>query len=339
MKNRNIKISVLLLTAACVIVCALHMTSCMPSYPKEKLPEMIKEIFRIEYKMDVDVAIEGGTLGIYHPMEGLLDVNMSISTEAWDQISNLILVASRVVLSTDADIKFYCVIAQDVRLPELQVVIIKYVDDVKHGMYRSIGRDESFKRTLFNINLTPQAKKERSVESIFDKLGLEEDVRESVLKEFFRSPPTKISDIGFWRGTFFLKEIMLPEFLAEQISNRIKLDFREEQTLGSTFSFQSSEGYFEKDVTNENFFDIRFKIFDKVIPIKSIEAREEKIEKILTIVNAVVDGYKFFEFDHVEIQDQIVDAKLVVSKENIINFNSKSTSLKDVVETSKPYFG
>ncbi len=338
MTKKNIKGSALIFASLCCLICALYMSSCMPTYPKEKLPEMIKEVFRIEYGMEVDVAIEGGTLGIYHPMKGLLDVNMSISSDAWDQISNLILVASRVVLSTDADIRFYCVVAQDLRLPELQVVIIKYVNDVKQGMYRNIGRSESFKRTLFTINLTPQAKKERSVESVFDKMGLEEGTRESVLKEFFRSPPTKISDIGFWRGTFFLKEITLKEFLAVQIANRIKLDFREPEGLGKTFSFQSSEGYFDKRADGEEYFDIRFKIVDKVLPGEFQQAREEKIEKMLKIVNTVVDGYKFYDFKFLELHDQIVDSKLIVTKESIMNFDPKTTILKDVVETSKPYF-
>jgi len=80
------------------------------TYPKEELPDTVKAVCKIEYGMDVDVTVKGSTMGIYYPMEGLLDVGMGISEAAWDKIGNLLLIASRVVLSTDADIKFYCVI-------------------------------------------------------------------------------------------------------------------------------------------------------------------------------------------------------------------------------------
>jgi len=153
--RQNEVLSLILGIALVAAMVFLPLSGCMPTYPKEKLPETVKQVCKIEYGMNVDVMVIGQTMGIYYPMEGLMDISLGIKEEAWDKISNLILVASRVVLSTDADIKFYCVITQDAKLPELQVVIIKYVDDVKLGMYRGISRSESFKRTLFSINLTP----------------------------------------------------------------------------------------------------------------------------------------------------------------------------------------
>ena len=208
MRNMKIKKNFVSITCAAVFLATVVcLPACMPTYPKEKLPQAVQSICKIEYDMEVDVTVVGSTMGIYYPMEGLLDVGMGISEPAWDKISNLILIASRVVLSTDADIDFYCVITQDARLPELQVAIIKYVDDIKRSMVRNISRGESFKRTLFSINLTPQATKERSIEKVFDKLGVEESTRKKVLDEFFRSPPARIKDIGYWRENFYLKEI------------------------------------------------------------------------------------------------------------------------------------
>jgi hypothetical protein len=205
MKKLSLARSVILIVSAVMLIsAALILPACVPTYPKEKLPEAVKSVCKLEYDMEVDVVMVGSTMGIYYPMKGLLDIGLGINRDAWDAISNLVLVASRVVLSTDADVRFYCVITQDARLPELQVVIIKYVEDVKRGMYRNISRSESYKRTLFSINLTPQARKERSVEKVFEKLGVEDKTREKVLDEFFRTPPTKLSDIGYWRGRFYL---------------------------------------------------------------------------------------------------------------------------------------
>lgn len=320
-----------------LLISLVCLSSCIPTYPKEKLPETIKEVCRIEYAMSVDVALAGSTLGIYYPMEGLLDAGMGISREAWDKVSNLILIASRVVLSTDADIKFYCVVTQDARLPEMQMVIIKHVEDIKRGMYRNISRSESFKRTLFSVNLTPQAQKERSIEKVFDKLGLDDDTRETVMNEFFRSPPTKMSDIGYWRDHFYLKDIFMEEFLAAQIANRIKIDFRGDERLAKLYKYKSVEGYFSTR-NDKKFFLIRFKIFDEAKDTEKIDLRKKKIQEIVRIANEVVYGYKFEDFDFLEMEDQLANINLWAASNDIYAFHKEKLPVEDIVKTSESYF-
>ena len=309
----------------------------MPSYPKEKLPEAVKEICRIEYGMDVEATVVGSTLGIFYPMEGLLDVNFGISKDAWDKVSNLILIASRVVLSTDADISFYCVITQDARLPELQMIIIKYVDDIKRGMYQDISRDESFKRTLFSINPTPQATKERSIEKVFDKLGLEPGTRENIMNEFFRSTPTKLSDIGYWRGNFYLKEIIKQEFLVAQIANRIKIDFRQDKELEELYKFRSADGSYVDEKDKKHFL-IQFKLFDQKESDGKINMKERKIYEIMHIASEVVYGYNFKDFDYLEMQDLLENVTLQADAADVYDFNKRHLSVKDVVRASGKYF-
>jgi len=327
--------TLVLFTLVSVIWCS---SGCVTSFPREELPGAVKSICKGEYNMDVDVIVAGGTMGIYYPMKGLLDAGLGISSEAWDTISNLLLIASRVVLSTDADIKFYCVIAQDARLPELQVVIIKYVEDVKHGMYRHISRGESFKRTLFTINLTPQAKKERSIEKIFNNFNVGEETRQSVMDDFFRSPPTRLSDIGYWRGKFYLKNITMEEFLAAQIANRIKLGFRGEEELKKLFKYEAVESDFisQNDVKT---FRVKFKIADEGQSGEGEKSRNErKIEEIIKVANKVVRGYKFKQFDFLTLEDQLENATLKITEKNVFNFNKKKLSVKDVTQAPAGYF-
>jgi hypothetical protein len=333
------KSTAILISAVTFIVCAaLFLPACMPTYPKEKLSEAVKEVCKIEYNMEVDVVVRGSTMGIYYPMTGLLDVGLGISKDAWDDISNLVLVASRVVLSTDADIKFYCVITQDARLPELQVVIIKYVEDVKRGMYRNISRNESYKRTLFSINLTPQAKKERSIEKVFDKMSIEEKTREKVMDEFFRAAPTKLSDVGYWKGRFYLKDITMEEFLAAQIANRVKIDFRTEKRLSEIFDYKSAEGSFMSS-KGKRYFLLQFKITDKVTKEESLTApRVEKVQQLVRIANEVVYGYKFKNFDFMEMFDQYENARLRVNEKDIYDFNRKKLPVKEIVHAPPSYF-
>lgn len=319
-------------------ICALlSLSACVPTYPKEKLPEAVKAICKIEYNMDVDVTVTGTTMGIYYAMGGLFDAGLGISDKSWDTISNLLLIASRVVLSTDADINFYCVITQDVRLPELQVVIIKHVEDIKHGMYSNISRDESFKRTLFSINLTPQARKERTIERIFNKLVIEEETRQKVLNEFFRSQPTKLNDIGYWKDKFYIKEINMEEFLASQIANRIKIDFRNDKKLLKLYEYNASEGLFVSAV-DERFFLIKFKIADIGSSDKGNNLRIKKIKEIIRIANEVVYGYKFKKFGFLILEDQSENVTLKINEEDVYNFNKKQLVIENIVQAPAGYF-
>lgn len=315
----------------------LAMPACTPTYPKEKLPQTVKQVCKAEYNMDVDVTVVNSTMGIYYPMKGLLDVNLGISNDSWDKISDLILVASRVVLSTDADIKFYCVITQDARLPELQVVIIKYVEDTKRGFYIDISRNESYKRTLFSINLTPQAKKERSVDQVFDKLGVADETRQKVLEEFFRSTPTKLSDVGYWRGKFYLKDITLAEFLAAQMSNRMKIDFRTDKPLLGAFSYKSSEGLFTPE-KQKGYFVLKFNIEDQKKSDATFNARAKKIQEIMRIASEVTYGYEFNDFDYIVMEDQLANARLTAKAADVHDFNKKKLRAEKVVQAPPGYF-
>jgi len=312
------------------VICSVVLTSCTPTYPKERLAEVVKTVCKEEYDMDVDATVLGSTIGLYYPMEGLLDAGMGISEEAWDQISNLLLVASRIVLSTDADINFYCVVTQDVRLPELQVVIIKYVDDVKRGMVRNITRNESFKRTLFSINLTPQAEKERSVEKVFNRLGVEDEIRQKVLDEFFKSKPTKLSDVGYWKGDFYLKDITLEEFLAEQIANRVKTDFRGDKGLIEEFKYIYAESVYIPENDTGSFF-LKFKIADQSAEKKPEDILNRKLKEIIRITNEVVYGYKFENFDFLILEDQLENTRFAISGEDLYNFHKEKPLVEEIV--------
>jgi len=83
-KSKYIRISRAAFAGAALGLAAmLVLPACMPSYPKEKLPEAVKEVCKIEYGMDVDVVVVNSTMGIYYPMKGLLDVSLGISEDAW----------------------------------------------------------------------------------------------------------------------------------------------------------------------------------------------------------------------------------------------------------------
>ena len=126
---------------------------CSPTYPKEKFTESIIKLCKNEYKVDIKVETVGKTIAIYVPLPNLIDFTFSVTKEAGEKINDIILAISRVALSTDAKFDFYCVIAHDIRVPEVQIVIIKSVDDVKRFLLNDISRGEYAKRMLIDIRL------------------------------------------------------------------------------------------------------------------------------------------------------------------------------------------
>ena len=129
-----------LLIAACFLSSALFLSGCGPTYPKEKTKESIIRLCKKEYKLDVKVEIAGKTVAIYLPLTNLLDFTFALTPDASEKINQVILSVTRVVLSTDAKYGFYCVMAHDVRIPEIQIVIIKSVEDVRRFLLGDISR-------------------------------------------------------------------------------------------------------------------------------------------------------------------------------------------------------
>jgi len=306
----------------CFTVLLFLLSGCTASFPKEKLAESIVELCKEEYKIEIKVELVGKTLAIYIPLPNLFDVTLRVNKKAQTTIQNVILLASRAVLSTNANIKFYCVIAQDVRMPEIQIIVVKYVTDVKRAYLLDISRGEYFKRAIFDININPQSKKEKSIKNIVDKYNIEPDMQEKVIDEFFRSAPLGLKDFGYWQDRFYVKDITLPEFLAEQIAYRVRMKFREDPLLSKKFLLQKVQSSYKIEDENKPFFYFYFDIkINEILKVMGGEIDEKEIFRDIFIeVADCLYGYKFQDFDAVKIYDQNDPAKLIVTKEEIYAF-------------------
>ncbi|NQU95286.1 MAG: hypothetical protein HQ549_03515 [Candidatus Omnitrophica bacterium] len=302
------------------------------TYPKETLTDSVKKLCKEEYNLDVDVSLAGTTLAIYLPLPNLFNVTLSLSEKAQDKVQDVLLGASRIVLSTDADIKFYCIIAQDIRLPEIQLVIIKYTNDVKRAFYRDISRGEYFKRTLIDINENPQAKKEQAIIDVFGKMGLDKRMKENVLDDFFRAPPSSLEGIGYWSGKFYIKNITLEEFLAEQMASRIRTRFREKEAL-KEYGLKLVTGTYEGSV-NPKFFLIDFKaesLLFVVDPGQRKFIEKEIFTNVFEEISDVIYAYKFQDFNLIEMIEKNSNEKLLVPKEDVYLFKKRKLGIDAIL--------
>ncbi|MFA6321261.1 MAG: hypothetical protein WCY36_05325 [Candidatus Omnitrophota bacterium] len=313
---------------------SVFLTGCGPTYPKEKFADSIVRVCKKEYKLDVKVGTVGKTVVIYVPLQELWDMTFALTKRAGEEINDVILTVSRVSLSTDADYNFYVVIAHDIRIPEIQIIIIKSVEDVKRFMLNDISRGEFSKRMLIDKRINPQAKKEHAVKEVFEKMGLDKKWQDSVMNDFFRAQPAALGDIGYWNDRFYIKDIALPEFLAEQIAGRIRMEFFEDKTLSETIVVKSSKGTY---VTEKGKHHFQIEVMSEpksFAQLGSAEMVNSVFKKSLEVAAQVLHGYQFQDYDYMEIIDETSSKSLKVTKEAAEKFRTKKLTFDNILSTN-----
>ena len=320
-----------------VLVSSL-LTSCeRPTYPKAMIPESIINLCREEYNVEVDTKLVGNTLAVYLPAENLFDAVLNLDEKASKKINDVILGVSRVTLSTDARFDFYIVIAQDPKMPEVEIVYIRYVDDVKRFLLGDISRGEYAKRAVIKLKTPPQAERERVLKELFNKLNIESP--DEMVKDYFTAEQnvSGIDEISYWNKSFFIKEIGLSEFLASQIDERIKIEFRQDKDLNKWYELKSSEGKFSKEKGKQGFFMFNVNIADRVEPLYfesglELDARRKNLlvfKKLFSIAGNVLWAYKFEDFTEVGIS--IPSRNKVIVKDALYKFRRGKVKIEDLI--------
>jgi hypothetical protein len=315
---RNIPSSRIII-AVVGLLCACALMGCDSSYPKERVDACLVELCKREYGVDVEVKIVGRTIGVYIPINELIDSTLSVNPRAIGKVDDVIMSVSRVALSTDADFIFYVLVAQDPVIPDLELVIIRYVEDVKRFLVTDISRNEYFDRMITEFKLTPQIQKERLIRELFAKLDLA--VSDDVIDAYFRSGYIDtIGDIGYWNNTFFLKDITVGEFLARQTEERIRKLF-----LGSRRSARKDVGLI-KGSYQQRIFD--FTVEATVKP-QAAGGKEITTKEIVTIIANVIGSYHFEDFTHVNLS---YDRKqFMVSREDLHDVRRRKIKVEDIL--------
>jgi len=318
------------LLPACYLLSAL--SGCAPTYPKANFKEHVIRLCKKEYKLDVKVETVGKTIAIYIPLTNLLDFAFTLTQDAGEKINNVILSVSRVALSSDSNYEFYCVIAHDVKIPEIQIVIIKSVDDVKRYMLGDISRGEYSKRMLIDMKVSPQAQKERSIKEAFERMNVDKKWREGVMQDFFRSDPTTLGDIGYWNERFYIKDVSTPEFLAEEIGSRIRFAFRDDKKLDESVMLKSSKGSYVTSGDADRSFRIEISAESRNAGSFTSEELSDKIfASALAVSYDVIHGYKFRDFDHLVITTLSDGRSSRVTREDLESYKPKKTKIEDVM--------
>jgi hypothetical protein len=126
-------------------------TACAPTYPVEKLEQQTKELIKKETGSDSFVVLKDKTLFVYVDIAGI-NTDLSASNDVYNMIQEIVMLATRVSLSTNAKIDVYHVtIASEKN--GLQIIFKQYIEDIKCWFYGTIGRSDFFKRSLMETKI------------------------------------------------------------------------------------------------------------------------------------------------------------------------------------------
>ncbi len=319
-----------------LISCAFVLTGCGSTYPKATICQAVIRMCAREYKVKVDAKIAGNTIAVYLPAENLFDAVFNVDSKASKKLNDVILSVSRVTLSTDAKLKFYIVIAQDPKMPEVEIIYIRYIEDVKRFFMGDISRDEFSKRAIILLQTPPQAQKEKILKEFFAKLDIKD--AQEVIKDYLNAAQnvSGISDISYWNGRFFIKQITLSEFLASQIEQRLKIEFKQDKNLNRWYELKSAEGkYFKRN--KKGIFILNVNISNRATPLyldSGLELEAQKKKKvvygqIIGVASHCLWAYKFEDFGVVEIL--VLGQRQTVAKEKLWNFKKNKVKIKDLM--------
>lgn len=160
----------------CVAAAAL-ISGCSPSYRHDQVLESLKTICATDYQLQVTAKQVGHTLAVHLHHDGILQQQgnqVGLTDNAQETLGNLIEAIHRVVLSSDAQIRFYLVLVSDSSIPGAYLTILRYMEDVRRANANMLPPTEFFHRTIFDLKFVGGA-----------ALGLEQfDVSDVTLEEF-----------------------------------------------------------------------------------------------------------------------------------------------------------
>jgi len=140
-----------------VSVLLLAVTGCggAPTYPQEQLAGSLQSLLAGEQLktsvqfIDHTVAVKLEFPGALSQAEGQVGLG-----PAFDEATRKVLTQiHRVLLSTDAEVRFYVLLLSDPGVPGIYLTLVRYMDDVRRAQANMLDTPEMFARTIFELNM------------------------------------------------------------------------------------------------------------------------------------------------------------------------------------------
>jgi hypothetical protein len=271
LSSRNsLKVALLLLNFFLYLNLSGCQNSLESTFKEEDIPELVKQVCKDEYKLDVITARTETTLWIYVPLSKILHKDYGIKEgkvldeEMTDKLRNILSTVSRVVLSSNKALEFFALWASDINIG-LDYIIVGNVLDIKKSYAGSLPFTELNKRYVMKFNVNPEA--------VGDTVGRH-------LKPY---------------------NITLPDFLTQQMVQRMSVEFQGEN-LKKYFKVEKVDGIF-----NNGAFILEYSIKPLLIPDKTIDVMKEILNTVTYCIKIYeFQDFSWVEINDLLTQDKIV---------------------------------
>lgn len=132
------------------LLCIFLFSSCGVTYPKENLTDLLEEMVKKETGIDSEAVIIGQTLYLDIELEGFVSDDRMERNNSIKNLETAIHLTTRVVLSSDSDVKYMVINSFDPN-KEILIRMVQNIRDVKDYLYTRISRDDYASRNLMEM--------------------------------------------------------------------------------------------------------------------------------------------------------------------------------------------
>jgi hypothetical protein len=125
-----------------------------PTYPKTRFVESLQELFQGEH-LATTVRLTDRTLAIHLDYPGALvsrDGEVSLGPGFDEAIRKVLTAIHRVLLSSDAEVRFYVLLISDPQTPGAYLTMVRYFDDIRRANANMLDTPEIFARTILELD-------------------------------------------------------------------------------------------------------------------------------------------------------------------------------------------
>ena len=208
--------------ALCLL--AFVFAGCKPSYPKKDLIGSVRDLFRKELGVEVDTQLSGRTIYVAFEIEKLVTKNLELPKDATDKLESAMLSISRIALSTDADIKYTVIEANDFALG-IRIELVRKMQDLKDLFYWKISKPDFDERLILEV------------------VKISDDYGRSAVS----SAPSRGAADVFAGEKSLWHDLSLPEFMGRLVASRINMGVRTNPFLSILLGVEKVIPRFDED--------------------------------------------------------------------------------------------
>ena len=248
-----------------IILLSTVLSSCnKPSYPAGKVEDAVLKLCKDEYKLaNVKTKITGSTLGVYIPIDGLVDPDLKLNQDAGKKIEDVAMSIHRVVTSTDQPLKFYILTARDTKTKGAEFILTGFVYDVVRVRLFDISRGEYFQRILRDFRFNSSIAGEQKIRELFNSLNQNASLAENVKSVFYPI---------YLIGKKNTQKIEITEVESKEISDHESLLYvKTKEEYEAAPGFEAYTAIFPPGFTNEYLFLIDLSLLAN--PVKEVVSK------------------------------------------------------------------